>query len=110
MVKAVYTGSEFLDSTIPHEEVGIVLETTSFYAEQGGQVIICFVLDLRHMILSDWLMLYKHLPLIFSCQNNLVAEIFDNLNGIFYRLLLKYHFLTLTCKVLELTALCLVDI
>ncbi|KAL2545633.1 Alanine--tRNA ligase [Forsythia ovata] len=38
VVKAVYTGSEFLEGTVPHEEVGIVLETTSFYAEQGGQI------------------------------------------------------------------------
>ncbi|CAA2961208.1 alanine--tRNA ligase [Olea europaea subsp. europaea] len=38
VVKAVYTGSEFLESTVPNEEVGIVLETTSFYAEQGGQI------------------------------------------------------------------------
>ncbi|CAI9755291.1 unnamed protein product [Fraxinus pennsylvanica] len=45
VVKAVYTGSEFLESTIPHEEVGIVLETTSFYAEQGGQIYDTGVLD-----------------------------------------------------------------
>ncbi|KAH6771027.1 Alanyl-tRNA synthetase [Perilla frutescens var. hirtella] len=32
----VYTGSEFLESVVPGEEVGIILETTSFYAEQGG--------------------------------------------------------------------------
>lgn len=38
MIKAVYTGSEFLESVAPGEEVGLILETTSFYAEQGGQV------------------------------------------------------------------------
>lgn len=44
MIKAVYTGSEFLESVAPGEEVGLILETTSFYAEQGGQV---FSLSLR---------------------------------------------------------------
>ncbi|KAK6129396.1 hypothetical protein DH2020_036872 [Rehmannia glutinosa] len=38
VIKAVYTGSEFLESVSPGEEVGIILETTSFYAEQGGQI------------------------------------------------------------------------
>lgn len=38
VIKAVYTGSEFLESLAPGEEVGIILETTSFYAEQGGQI------------------------------------------------------------------------
>ncbi|CAA0827975.1 Alanine--tRNA ligase [Striga hermonthica] len=38
VIKAVYTGSEFLESASPGEEVGIILETTSFYAEQGGQI------------------------------------------------------------------------
>ncbi|KAI3471319.1 hypothetical protein Pfo_027982 [Paulownia fortunei] len=38
VIKAVYTGSEFLESVVPGEEVGIILETTSFYAEQGGQI------------------------------------------------------------------------
>ncbi|KAK4436125.1 Alanine--tRNA ligase [Sesamum alatum] len=38
VIKAVYTGSEFLESVAPGEEVGIILETTSFYAEQGGQI------------------------------------------------------------------------
>ncbi|KAL6527044.1 hypothetical protein OROGR_016134 [Orobanche gracilis] len=37
VIKAIYTGSEFLESVAPGEEVGIILETTSFYAEQGGQ-------------------------------------------------------------------------
>ncbi|GER50504.1 alanine--tRNA ligase [Striga asiatica] len=36
VIKAVYTGSEFLESAGPGEEVGIILETTSFYAEQGA--------------------------------------------------------------------------
>ncbi|KAL0452281.1 UNVERIFIED_CONTAM: Alanine--tRNA ligase [Sesamum latifolium] len=38
VIKAVYTGSEFLESVAPGDEVGIILETTSFYAEQGGQI------------------------------------------------------------------------
>ncbi|KAK4480575.1 hypothetical protein RD792_013653 [Penstemon davidsonii] len=38
VIKAVYTGSEFLESAAPGEEVGIILETTSFYSEQGGQI------------------------------------------------------------------------
>ncbi|PON41707.1 Alanine-tRNA ligase, class IIc [Parasponia andersonii] len=38
IIKAIYTGSEFLDSAYAGGEVGIVLESTSFYAEQGGQI------------------------------------------------------------------------
>ncbi|XP_073118848.1 alanine--tRNA ligase [Henckelia pumila] len=38
VIKAIYTGSEFLESVAPDEEVGIILESTSFYAEQGGQI------------------------------------------------------------------------
>ncbi|KAL8534787.1 hypothetical protein ACS0TY_010716 [Phlomoides rotata] len=38
VIKAVYTGSEFLESVAPGEEVGLILESTSFYAEQGGQI------------------------------------------------------------------------
>lgn len=38
MIKAIYTGREFLDSVVGRDEVGVILETTSFYAEQGGQV------------------------------------------------------------------------
>lgn len=36
-VKAIYTSTGFEQSTAD-EDVGIVLDTTSFYAEQGGQV------------------------------------------------------------------------
>ena len=39
VIKAIYTGSEFLESVVPGNEVGIVLESSSFYAEQGGQVL-----------------------------------------------------------------------
>lgn len=39
VIKAIYSGSEFLESASAGNEVGIVLETTSFYAEQGGQVL-----------------------------------------------------------------------
>lgn len=37
-IKAIYTGSEFLESAGAGDEVGIILESTSFYAEQGGQI------------------------------------------------------------------------
>lgn len=36
-VKAIFTSTGFEEST-SDEDVGIVLDTTSFYAEQGGQV------------------------------------------------------------------------
>lgn len=39
MVRAIYTGSEFLDAVDTNGDVGVVLESTSFYAEQGGQVL-----------------------------------------------------------------------
>lgn len=38
MVKAMYTGSEFIETAPDGADIGIVLESTSFYAEQGGQV------------------------------------------------------------------------
>lgn len=38
VIKAIYTGSEFLESAAVGDEVGIILESTSFYAEQGGQI------------------------------------------------------------------------
>ncbi|XP_022153158.1 alanine--tRNA ligase-like [Momordica charantia] len=38
VVKAIYTGSEFPESVAVGDEVGLVLESTSFYAEQGGQI------------------------------------------------------------------------
>ncbi|XWS63325.1 hypothetical protein CRYUN_Cryun06bG0085500 [Craigia yunnanensis] len=38
VIKAIYTGSEFVESAIAGDDVGIVLESTSFYAEQGGQI------------------------------------------------------------------------
>ncbi|KAG5617498.1 hypothetical protein H5410_017322 [Solanum commersonii] len=37
-IKSIYTGSEFLESAAAGDEVGIILESTSFYAEQGGQI------------------------------------------------------------------------
>ncbi|KAH9313613.1 hypothetical protein KI387_022240, partial [Taxus chinensis] len=37
-VKAIYNGSEFVDFASSGKDVGIVLETTNFYAEQGGQI------------------------------------------------------------------------
>ncbi|XP_062145946.1 alanine--tRNA ligase [Alnus glutinosa] len=38
VIRAIYTGSQFLESVGHGSEVGIVLESTSFYAEQGGQI------------------------------------------------------------------------
>eukprot|EP00268_Persea_americana_P036897 TRINITY_DN3643_c0_g1_i1.p1 TRINITY_DN3643_c0_g1~~TRINITY_DN3643_c0_g1_i1.p1 ORF type:complete len:1003 (+),score=232.52 TRINITY_DN3643_c0_g1_i1:69-3077(+) len=37
-IKAIYNGAEFLESATTGAEVGIVLQSTSFYAEQGGQI------------------------------------------------------------------------
>lgn len=39
MIKAIYTGAEFQETVSAGTDVGIVLESTSFYAEQGGQVL-----------------------------------------------------------------------
>lgn len=39
MVKAIYTGADFIENAIAGSDIGIVLESTSFYAEQGGQVL-----------------------------------------------------------------------
>ena len=39
MVKAIYTGSEFIEVSSSEHDVGIVLESTSFYTEQGSQVL-----------------------------------------------------------------------
>ncbi|CAN6311466.1 unnamed protein product [Urochloa humidicola] len=38
MVKAIYTGSECIATASGDVDFGIVLESTSFYAEQGGQI------------------------------------------------------------------------
>jgi alanyl-tRNA synthetase len=38
VVKAIYSGSEYKTTASGDEDVGVVLESTSFYAEQGGQV------------------------------------------------------------------------
>ncbi|PPS15317.1 hypothetical protein GOBAR_AA05261 [Gossypium barbadense] len=37
VIKAIYIGSEFVESVNAGDDVGIVLESTSFYAKQGGQ-------------------------------------------------------------------------
>ncbi|CAL9218365.1 unnamed protein product [Arabidopsis halleri] len=37
-LKAIYTGSTFLESSAATDNVGLVLGSTSFYAEQGGQI------------------------------------------------------------------------
>ena len=38
VVKAVYTGADFIETAVAGSDIGIILESTSFYAEQGGQV------------------------------------------------------------------------
>ncbi|KAJ6802885.1 alanine--tRNA ligase [Iris pallida] len=38
VVKAIYNGAEFIESSVVGSDVGILLESTSFYAEQGGQI------------------------------------------------------------------------
>ncbi|KAF9614643.1 hypothetical protein IFM89_019620 [Coptis chinensis] len=38
VIKAIYNGSKFVKSATSGEEVGLILESTSFYAEQGGQI------------------------------------------------------------------------
>ncbi|MBA0855228.1 hypothetical protein Goshw_010860, partial [Gossypium schwendimanii] len=38
VIKAIYNGSEFMENATAGDDVGIVLESTSFYAEQGGQI------------------------------------------------------------------------
>ncbi|KAG8498229.1 hypothetical protein CXB51_007252 [Gossypium anomalum] len=38
VIKAIYNGSEFMENATAGNDVGIVLESTSFYAEQGGQI------------------------------------------------------------------------
>ncbi|CAL5323547.1 unnamed protein product [Camellia sinensis] len=45
VIKAIYTGKEFLESVVGLDEVGVILETTSFYAEQGGQSLILSIFD-----------------------------------------------------------------
>ncbi|GAB4825594.1 hypothetical protein Ancab_008467 [Ancistrocladus abbreviatus] len=37
-IKAIYCGTEFLESAEAGKEMGVVLESMSFYAEQGGQI------------------------------------------------------------------------
>ena len=39
-MKAIFTESGFVESTTTDEDIGIVLESTNFYAEQGGQVLL----------------------------------------------------------------------
>ncbi|XP_010461869.1 PREDICTED: alanine--tRNA ligase-like [Camelina sativa] len=46
-LKAIYTGSSFLKSSAACDNVGLVLESTSFYAEQGGQSSFLFILDMH---------------------------------------------------------------
>ncbi len=54
-VKAIFSAAGFLDMTSEHD-VGVVLDSTSFYAEQGGQVS-SQVLNLiwqKHIICVIW--------------------------------------------------------
>ncbi|PNY06046.1 alanyl-tRNA synthetase [Trifolium pratense] len=48
VVKAIYTGSQFVDSVNADGDVGVILESTSFYAEQGGQIFDTGSLDFQH--------------------------------------------------------------
>lgn len=43
MVKAIYTGSEYITTATGDGDFGLVLESTSFYAEQGGQVHLVYI-------------------------------------------------------------------
>ncbi|XP_057456647.1 alanine--tRNA ligase-like [Lotus japonicus] len=47
-VKAIYTGSEFVDSVNTDGDIGVILESTSFYAEQGGQIFDTGSLECQH--------------------------------------------------------------
>ena len=68
VIKAIYSGSEFLESASAGNEVGIVLETTSFYAEQGGQVLCTYhsIQWLFYLFWStlktfmNWILLLRH--------------------------------------------------
>ena len=51
VVKAIYTGSEFIATASGDEDFGLVLESTSFYAEQGGQVQLHFR---QHVGVVEW--------------------------------------------------------
>lgn len=57
MIKAIYRGNEFFESASGDSEVGIIIESTSFYAEQGGQVKFCqsysAIYDLKLVNLID---------------------------------------------------------
>lgn len=39
IVKAIYNGSEFVETSVAGSDFGVILESTSFYAESGGQVL-----------------------------------------------------------------------
>ncbi|RZC57337.1 hypothetical protein C5167_004641 [Papaver somniferum] len=39
VVKAIYNGAVYMNNTDVADAVGIIMETTSFYAEQGGQIL-----------------------------------------------------------------------
>ncbi|KAJ9551589.1 hypothetical protein OSB04_015634 [Centaurea solstitialis] len=43
--QAIYTGKEYVETAAFGDEVGIILESTSFYAEQGGQIFDTGVLE-----------------------------------------------------------------
>lgn len=38
IVKAIYNGSEFVETAVAGSDFGVILESTSFYAESGGQI------------------------------------------------------------------------
>ncbi|XP_020584472.1 alanine--tRNA ligase [Phalaenopsis equestris] len=38
VIKAIYNGSEFVETAVAGSDFGVILESTSFYAESGGQI------------------------------------------------------------------------
>ncbi|XP_030526755.1 alanine--tRNA ligase [Rhodamnia argentea] len=45
VIRAIYSGADFLEGAVAGEEVGLVMDSTSFYAEQGGQIYDTGLLD-----------------------------------------------------------------
>ncbi|GAB4846282.1 hypothetical protein Ancab_025282 [Ancistrocladus abbreviatus] len=52
-IKAIYCGTEFLESAEAGKEMGVVLESMSFYAEQGGQVLYILLINMGTMLYCE---------------------------------------------------------